>query len=316
MGWFLKRHKLAFSMVAVASVLVILGIAGYRYYDGNLKSVLVIGDVSISKTQYDNYIAQASEEDLDADNARTRLIELQKTIVAGDKLKVVVDDEDQSSVLLSRYGFTEIDKANDWQLLTAKAEAIEAKVATSATQAYSGAIYEFPFSRNFDTSYIEAEGEDFGKPDAIEADKKYAKQQAEAYRKKLAEGSISPTQAIKEIKEDERLILGSSGNKSIEFAVDKNGFESVDSINGDHTALEYIDTLKGLKPGEISPIQTKKVLLSYYTESEPKEPKEALYYFIQLKSTGDNRPNLQADFKKTVKEIKVVENDKDDQFNE
>lgn len=308
---FSKGHIIFFIVSLVLLLLTSIGIIGYDYYTQNIRAVLVIGDVKITQKQYETFISQAEKEKMAENNARNQLIESQKTVIAARKLNISIDDDDRKKVLISKYGLFDLQKANDWQTLNVEVGAINTKVTQAKEESYTGALYEFPFSRNFDVSDLSIAGPDFGKPQAIAADKKYALDQAKSYRDKLVNKTISSTQAVAEIKKDDRLILGSAGNKSKEFTVDKNGFESLDSLNGNTMDKSSIDTLITLKPGDVSEIATKKVFLSYYSENEVKEPKEVMYYFMQLKDMNKPRPNLLSDLQATRKAIKVVENDKE-----
>lgn len=304
----MKRHKIIFIIAVVSMGLVGVAIFGYNYYKKNLAPVLTIGDVKISRTEYNEFIAQAKKEKLEENNAKNQLIDSQKKIQAAKKLGISISDSDRIAVLTSRYGFFEIKKTNNWQKLNVEAGAIDSKVAFMVKGGYKGALFEFPFSRNFDALDPKSAGPDFGNIEKIAEDKKYALEQATLYRSKIINNTISSKQAVEEIFKNERLILGSSGNKSIEFVIDETGYEAVDTANGSYIGRLFIDTVKTMKPGDVSGISVKKMSLSYYDKNESKEPKEVAYYFVKLSDSIKPKPTIKAEFLKEIIGIKVQSN--------
>jgi hypothetical protein len=82
---------------------------------------------------------------------------------------------------------------------------------------YEGSILYFWYGR---TIVNRAPGEDipnYGDPQALESDKKYAKQQADDVVKKIQDKSITPLQAVNQLNADTRLSLSDEANGSIQF---------------------------------------------------------------------------------------------------
>ncbi len=300
----IAKHMKKIAKVFLLAAIVVVGVTGYSYYDHNYRVLLTIGEVKYDKRHYKKLLEEAKKLDIDETQVPNTIILAEKTKIAAKQLGVEAEDQDRKEILASRYGLVDSNQATEWQNLNAEKDAIDAKVQLLKTGGVKGAVFEFPFSRTIDIVDPSQAGPEFGKPEALEADKKYAMEQAASYRAKLTAGTKA-SQAIADIKKDKRLVLGTSGNKSQEFIVDKDGFDLKGAQAGRPIAVNYIAELNKLQPNGLSPTMIKKKALSYYAKDAVKEPKEVAYYFVQFGSRVDAKPSIQTDMEKAAKSIKV-----------
>lgn len=301
-----RRKRTIFAGTAGVVVVVLLCLAAIYQF---AFPALIIGKTNVSRSKYKTLINQAKKEKVLEADAKKTIIEVEKKRQILQKYNVKVVDSEVVDAAVSRYTIIDTKNMNDWQKLNGYLAVFDSAIQLKKTGGFDGAIYEFPFSRNFDTFNINKVGPDFGNVNVIDADRKYAAEQAETYRKQLIDNRLTPERAVESLKANDRLVLGSAGNKSALLNLTETGsvFKNGDNFVVDKSS--YLSNIKidSLKNGEISPTQVKTMMLSYYKNPSSAKPQEVAFYFVQRFNKVEVNQNLEKNFANEYKDMKVKE---------
>jgi hypothetical protein len=142
-------------------------------------------------------------------DAAEQAYDMYKLEVAARKLDLSLNDSDLEKTRVLLFPDSKsMNEFNEWQKLTVRNQAFNAKMAGTNTQypelSAKGYVYVFYFGNLIQTSSDYALA-NTGNETLIAQDKEYAKSQADKYYAMLKNGEISPEQAYKEITVDTRL---------------------------------------------------------------------------------------------------------------
>lgn len=305
-----SKHRInkVFLLIFGSIFIIAIGIAGWVFYEKSIPA-LAIGNIKVSKKDYQELIKQAAKDNISKPAATDKLIEIEKTIYAGKILNIKVSDDairDAGAVSAGVYNPKDL---NQWQLLNGQALAIKNSILFSAKGGYDAALFTFPFSRHFMQTLPNGIITDtnFGNRIAIKDDQNYALAQANAMHDKLVKKTITTSAAVTQLRKDSRLDYGGAGNDSNEFFVDLDGkihqqgesvTEILDSV--------YFEALKKLNPGSLSDVATQQLFVNFSPLKDyVNKMVDADYFFVELKAKYNPDSGLQSKFDNQIKGVKV-----------
>lgn len=274
----LKLNKKILGAIFLLIVLVVVAY-GVKLNQSNKKSgrsdvLFSIDDKKYTRKDVDKYLNFYREvQKYDEKQSLDTVIEDTKVIVAAQNIGLSPTDQDlkRAKETLITQGWAEdfFNKYPDYFALAAKKTAIENMANQSLPSGYS---YDFYFGQHiqYGPRYKPV---GLGDRSLIDADRKYAKEQADYFNEALSKGNITSDEALNQIKADEKL-GGSAYNHSSKFDP-----QSIISL--------YYDDIRSyvqnpLKPG------VSEVRVGTASPSPGAEPVDIFYYFIYNQTDASN----------------------------
>ena len=303
--WFKRPFIRIIAAVVLIVIVASIGVGGWFYYQSTTPA-LIIGDKSISKSQYKNIVAQAKAQGVKEPQAKDTIIAYERERIVAVSAKLYIDQYAIDSLVKGG----DPKNANQWQKMVAYRAAFDNSLQLMKDPGFRAAVYYFPFSRYFDISGNRKPTDPkFNNQSAINEDKAYAKQLALDYRKKIKNKEITPEKALEEIKANQRLVYGSSRNNSNLISISSQGNVPLDGFRSyDMTYLSVLPFIENLKVGEVSDIQSRKSVPSYQPNSQGTGSIETSYFFTYLIQDNRDQKNDSGNIEKLLKAVKVKEN--------
>lgn len=292
-----QRHNI------VVLILFSLAIAGAFIYYLTLPA-LKIGNLKISKKQYNLLVAQAKDQKVPEKDIKQQIIDLEKQKIVADETKIKVQDSDITAAAKKIYGKLDGEQINEWQNLNGFSVALENEINLQKNGYVTGAVMMFPFTRNLESSDPNESNPTFNKPEAVQDDKNYAMKKAKEFRKRLVDNKTPVEELIGEIKNDDRLVFGSSGNTSTTFRVANAEYDKYrEYTSNEITAYKFMKYIKGYNDGRATDILTYQSILM---QQNDKKPTETAYFVVQLVRSANAVKDLDANFNTALRKVKVV----------
>lgn len=276
-------------IVYAVIVVVIVSVAAFVMYQKWLdnNAALVVGDIRVSKVEYNKLKDLANKEGVKDDEFKQQLIDVNKYTYAAKKADIAIEASMLSSANVSSALYPEkYDVSNNWQLGNVHKAYIQREVYSLENGSQEVAIMYFPFSRFFARGY-ETPPKDFGNADLINQNKTYAKAKAEQIKKDLVAGKISLDQALKDVTNDKQLIFGYAPNGSIKLLVtNERAVVNLDGTKAQLSPQEYTKLTK-MKEKTASQIYTMESADIGAAPGYDKGTIEYGYYFYYLAAKHD-----------------------------
>lgn len=282
-------------------LLIILAILGLSFVflrpetqRSEAKGIFSIGDRVYSKDEVDKIINYpTSKGQLSKDEASKQAYESLKKIAVAEQLGVKFDD-----TIVKQYASTlnsgQDETSTQWFALKAKEQIIENTISNSYPASYEGYSFLFWYGQHLASgpAYTPPRLND---PKLVSEDKSYAEAKAKEYHSKLQDGTISPEDALKQIKADKKLDV--SGFYSTKFITDKasSWFDKI-------AFLPIRDSIANAKKVGLTDINEGKNIVSNQTDVT--KSKNMYFYFNLIDKADSSAKVSKSDYEALLKSIK------------
>lgn len=307
-----KTHNKNIWLVVVPFTLLVI-VIGFLLLKSAAQPALQVGSYTVSKSDYNNLVNQATKQGLTKTQAHDQIINDYKYQEAAKQANLKVP---AGQIAQSVQGFVPTANnttPNQWQLLDAQKNATQVQVNIKDKGGINGTLFLMAFSTsfvNYDSALPKPNG--FGTSSGVASLQKYAQDQANKYHDQLSKGLVTASDALNSLSTDTKLYFPASGNGSFVFWVDNNN----DSLSTGNTASRQLpsyafDIAKATKTGSVSDVN---LLSMDYGPGQLanglSSPQPTAYYFMKIDTNAQPDPGYSNSFNTLLASVKVVDNEK------
>lgn len=297
-----KSIYIALIAVMVFSLTAAFGYYLYREY----RTVIQVGNQKISYSKYQTLIDQAKKDYTNKDIATQKIIDSYKYQQAAVSSGIVITTDELADSARAHYVKNAAD-LNEWQLLNAKYDAIKLKIDFAIHGGKKIAFLNFPFCRYFSAGQ-ESHSVEFGKPETIAADKKYAYDLANKIHEDIIKNPRKLSQYVSQVQHDNRLNYGVASGGSYLYTLQSDGKisrpDSGSAYVSDGQAVKVFDLSVG-----VTPISTEKTTVKFsYVPGYELAGVDIAYYFYVVEGKKDPVAGIEAKIQTNLNKLKVKKN--------
>ncbi len=310
---FIKNKKKYAFLIGLITIILGLGVGLFLWNVNKQNNIaLQVGGTIITIDEYNAMLVQYNQEKvpnkLSKEAITDYIIETYTIRSISDEVGIAVNEQEINETVESVFNDTDGDYSN-WQRIVAENTAYKKKIEQAGITDKRVARFVFPFSRNF-ASGQETLPAGFGSQEAINTDTEYASQRANEVKelivKDLSENNLD--KLLQDILNDERLIYGHAGNRSMIFNYDQDNGKAYVNINESRE-------LGSVEREQISQLETG--VSDIYTEQQDKYyaaikdyqydgVPNAYYFFVIIPNNVDN--DIQTKVNSMKEQVKVIRN--------
>lgn len=286
--------------------LVLVGVfgatLGLLWWQQQSQPAFVINGKEYSRDEYNQMMASAEAAGVSKKDATKQYIDIEKKRAAAESLGIQPTQQNIETAAANLGLEARNDQTKLWEAELAYEQALEPAIDFLKKPGKKGAVFYFPYKGLSSTSlkaFYNPNAVDTSDTDTV-SDKKYAKEQAEAYRQKVANGE-NTQQLVDDIMNNEKLALSGAANGSMIFAVNS----SNENVLADGISLvlssDDLKALDSLKEGEVSKIKT-----GYVSIGSGKT--DSYFYFVKLDSSSKGDKKIEQKYSEALQDVEVSSN--------
>lgn len=305
-----SRKKTGLMVLIIVIIVVVVGllIAGWWWF---VQPAFVIDGHKYSKATYFNMMSAAKKNGVGQKAATVQYIQIEKERIAAEKLNVTPTQNTINSTTVSTYSGKTYDQLDIWQKEIVYSQSLTPAIEFNKRGGYTGAMFIFPFSKLLEPlsgAYKGQKPAGYRDPVKVEEDRAYARQQAEDYHTKVANGA-DEQKLIAEIRANPRLQFPGSPNTSAQFQLsDFNNLSAQQLTTSTYNVFNQnlsVSSLQGQNSVGLSEIKTGQTV---QFDLPNKPTVDAYYYFYKINAYSTANADIQKQFDSAVSSMKVETN--------